>query len=157
MQGPHPHQWVPAGASSTSVGPLQGKWLAARIADLTTDLLVLFSWGSTVVSFHSQLFSINYYTQHYFIEAKVIKLFMHNSTEYEISTTCCKKILFLLWKPSKSNDEFIMLINVKKPKLVGMLTFMSRINLKLSSAGFFITLRTGLVLKSTLSGLNYPI
>ena len=32
-----------AGASSTSVGPLPGNWLAARIADLTSDLQVLLS------------------------------------------------------------------------------------------------------------------
>ena len=43
-----------AGASSTSVGPFPGNWLAARIADLTPDLQVLLSWGSTVVSFHSR-------------------------------------------------------------------------------------------------------
>ena len=30
-----------AGASSTSVGPFQGNWLAALIPDLTPDLLVL--------------------------------------------------------------------------------------------------------------------
>ena len=32
-----------AGASSTSVGPFPGNWLAARIADLTPDLQVLLS------------------------------------------------------------------------------------------------------------------
>ena len=32
-----------AGASSTSVGPLSGNWLAACIADLTPDLQVLLS------------------------------------------------------------------------------------------------------------------
>ena len=37
------------GASSTSVGPLSGNWLAACIADLT----LLLYWGSPVVSFHS--------------------------------------------------------------------------------------------------------
>ena len=31
------------GASSTSVGPFPGNWLAARIADLTPDLQVLLS------------------------------------------------------------------------------------------------------------------
>ena len=51
-----------AGASSTSVGPLPGNWLAARIADLTPDLHVLLSWGSTVVSFHSQqTFSVSFF------------------------------------------------------------------------------------------------
>ena len=32
-----------AGASSTSVGPFPGNWLAARKADLTPDLQVLLS------------------------------------------------------------------------------------------------------------------
>ena len=32
-----------AGASSTSVGPFPGNWLAAHIADLTPDLQVLLS------------------------------------------------------------------------------------------------------------------
>ena len=51
-----------AGASSTSVGPFPGNWLAARIADLTPDLQVLLSWGSTVVSFHSrQSFSVSFF------------------------------------------------------------------------------------------------
>ena len=36
------------------MGPFPGNWLAARIADLTPDLQVLLSWGSTVVSFHSR-------------------------------------------------------------------------------------------------------
>ena len=51
-----------AGASSASVGPFPGNWLAARIADLTPDLQVLLSWGSTVVSFHSrQSFSVSFF------------------------------------------------------------------------------------------------
>ena len=51
-----------ARASSTSVGPLPGNWLAACIADLTPDLQVLLSWGSTVVSFHSwQSFSVSFF------------------------------------------------------------------------------------------------
>ena len=33
------YQHAGAGASSTSVGPLQGNWLVAHIADLTPDLL----------------------------------------------------------------------------------------------------------------------
>ena len=49
-----------AGASSTSVGPFPGNWLAARIADLTPDLQMLLSCGSTVVSFHSWLMLIIY-------------------------------------------------------------------------------------------------
>ena len=50
------------GASSTSVGPFPGNWLAALIADLTPDLLVLLSWGSTVVSFHSrQSLSVSFF------------------------------------------------------------------------------------------------
>ena len=49
-------------ASSTSVGPFPGNWLAACIADLTPDLQVLLSWGSTVVSFHSpQSFSVSFF------------------------------------------------------------------------------------------------
>ena len=51
-----------AGTSSTSVSPLPGNWLAARIADLTPDLQVLLSWGSTVASFYwGQSFSINFF------------------------------------------------------------------------------------------------
>ena len=42
--------------------------------------------------------------------------FMLNSTEHQIST-------------AHKNVVFIMLINVKMPTIVGILTFMSRINL----------------------------
>ena len=43
-------------------GPLRGNWLAASIADLIPDLQVLLSWGSTVVSFHSQQsFSVSFF------------------------------------------------------------------------------------------------
>ena len=41
------------GAISTTVGPLPGNWLAARMADLTPDLQVSLSWGSIAESFHS--------------------------------------------------------------------------------------------------------
>ena len=64
--------------------------------------------------------------------------FMHHSTEHEISTAHknykklkhrqMKKILAL----SLSDVVFIMLINVKMPTIVGILTFMSRINFVLS-------------------------
>ena len=37
--------------NKTSVSPFPVNWLAARLADLTPDLQVLLSWGSTVVSF----------------------------------------------------------------------------------------------------------
>ena len=60
---------------------------------------------------------------------------MLNSTEHEISTAHKNKI-------SKSKEVscfkslgdvvFIMLINVKMPTIVGILTFMSRINIVLS-------------------------
>ena len=44
------------------MGPFPGNWLDAHIADLTPDLLVLLSWGSTVVSFHSrQSFSVSFF------------------------------------------------------------------------------------------------
>ena len=44
------------------MGPFPGNWLAARIADLTPDLQVLLSCGSTVVSFHSrQSFSVSFF------------------------------------------------------------------------------------------------
>ena len=50
------------GASSTLVAPLPGTWLVAHIADLTPDLQVLLSWGSSVLSFHSrQSFSVNFF------------------------------------------------------------------------------------------------
>ena len=38
---------------STAVGPLPGSWLAARMADLTSDLQVCLSWGSIAESCHS--------------------------------------------------------------------------------------------------------
>ena len=44
------------GATSTSVGPLPGRWLAACMADLTPDLQVCLSWGSIAKSFHSLQF-----------------------------------------------------------------------------------------------------
>ena len=37
-----------AGASSISVGPFPGNWLAAHIADLTPDLQVLLSPGASL-------------------------------------------------------------------------------------------------------------
>ena len=41
--------------------PLPGNWLAAHLADLTPDLQVLLSCGSTVMSFHArQSFSISF-------------------------------------------------------------------------------------------------
>ena len=44
------------------MGPLPNNWLAACIADLTPDLQVLLSWGSTVVSFHlQQSFSVSFF------------------------------------------------------------------------------------------------
>ena len=62
--------------------------------------------------------------------------FMLNSTEHEISTAHknykkkrqIKKLLAL----SLSDVVFIMLINGKMPTIVGILTFMSRINFVLS-------------------------
>ena len=51
-----------AGASSTSVCPLPGNWLADSIVYVTPDLQVPLSWGSTVLSFHSwQSFSISFF------------------------------------------------------------------------------------------------
>ena len=44
------------GATSTSVDPLPGRWLAACMADLTPDLKVCLSWGSLAKSFHSLQF-----------------------------------------------------------------------------------------------------
>ena len=58
---------------------------------------------------------------------------MLNSTEHEISTAQTKiptnRMLLAL---SLSDVAFIMLINVKMPTIVGILTFMSRINFVLS-------------------------
>ena len=62
---------------------------------------------------------------------KVIKLFMLNSTEHEISTAHLKIIyqqMKLFIALSLSGVVFIMLINVKMPTIVGILTFMSMIN-----------------------------
>ena len=60
---------------------------------------------------------------------KVIKLFLLNSTEHEkLKYRQIKKILAL----GLSFVVFIMQINVKMPTIVGILTFMSRINFVLS-------------------------
>ena len=34
------------------MGPIRGSWLAARMADLTSDLQVILSWGSIAEGFH---------------------------------------------------------------------------------------------------------
>ena len=45
--------------------PSPSNWLAACIADLTPDLQVFLSWGSTVMRFHSWLsFSLNFFLAH---------------------------------------------------------------------------------------------
>ena len=67
---------------------------------------------------------------------KVINFFsMLNSTEHDISTAH-KKTKILTKKKylalSLSDLVFIMLKNVKMPTMVGILTFMSRINFMLS-------------------------
>ena len=61
--------------------------------------------------------------------------FMLNSTEHEISTAHKSKMLkkvdfFIAF--NLSDMLFILLINVKMPTIVGILTFMSRINFMLS-------------------------
>ena len=68
-------------------------------------------------------------------------VFMHNSTERGISTA--HKIKLEEVSLSLSDVVFIMLINFKMPKIVGILTFMSKINFVLSWAEHkksFITL-----------------
>ena len=61
-------------------------------------------------------------------------MFMLNSTEHEISTAykigVLKMKTFLAFR--FLDFVFIMLINVKMPTIVGILTFMSMINLMLS-------------------------
>ena len=58
---------------------------------------------------------------------------MLNSTEHEISSAHKNKLMkskiFLVLK--SSDAVFILLINVKMPIIVGILTFMSRINFML--------------------------
>ena len=58
--------------------------------------------------------------------------FMLNSTEHEISTTHKKTLQYRQMKKflalSLLDVVFIMLIDVKMPTIVGILTFMSRIN-----------------------------
>ena len=56
--------------------------------------------------------------------------YMLNSTEHEFSTANKTKIPTN--KVSHSDVVFIMLTNVKMPTIVGILTFMSRINFVLS-------------------------
>ena len=66
---------------------------------------------------------------------------MLNSTEHEISTAH-KKLKYQQMKKflalSPSDVVFIMLINVKMPTIVGILTFMSRINFMLSWVDLFV-------------------
>ena len=57
-QGHHHHhrifdQRAGTGATATSVGPLPGSWLAARLSDLSPDLQVCLSWRLIAESFHS--------------------------------------------------------------------------------------------------------
>ena len=54
---------------------------------------------------------------------------MFNLTEHEISTAHKIKKTLLAYKPS--NFVLIMLINVKMPTIVGILTFMSMVNFML--------------------------
>ena len=65
---------------------------------------------------------------------EVEKKFMLNSTEHEISTAHKTKMLKNKYFSCFSNSDvvFIMLINVKMPTIVGILTFMSTINFMLS-------------------------
>ena len=61
--------------------------------------------------------------------------FMLNSSEHEISTADQKlkyRQMKMFLALSLSDVVFIMLINVKMPTIVGILTFMSRINFVLS-------------------------
>ena len=58
---------------------------------------------------------------------------MLNSTEHENSTAHKTKILTNL---NLSDVVFILLINVKMPTIVDILTFMSRINIVLSSVEY---------------------
>ena len=62
--------------------------------------------------------------------------FMLNSTEHEISTANKKKLKYRQMKTflalSFSDVVFILLIDVKMPTIVGILTCMSRINFVLS-------------------------
>ena len=65
----------------------------------------------------------------------ITPFFMLNLTEYEISTPYKTKILKNnVFLASELSDVFIMLINVKMPTIVGILTFMSMINFVPSSA-----------------------
>ena len=65
---------------------------------------------------------------------EVINFFVLNSTEHEISTAhklkCLQINKFLAL--SLSDVVFILLMSVKMPMIVGILTFMSRINFVLS-------------------------
>ena len=63
---------------------------------------------------------------------EVIKLFMLNSTEHEISTAYKNENTDKYLALSLSDVVFILPINVKMPTVVGNLTFMSRINFVLS-------------------------
>ena len=97
-------------ASSTSVGPLPGNWLAAPIADLTTDLQVLLSWGSIkkiklVVKWHQVCQAvicqpISHWSSPLYILASVLEC----SIESEKDTYLRKKKLECFMSPSIVNS-----------------------------------------------------
>ena len=60
----------------------------------------------------------------------VIKVFVLSIFEWPLKTCSTGKIFFLALK--LSNVALILLINVKMPKIIGILTFMSRIGFMLS-------------------------
>ena len=67
------------------------------------------------------------------LNLRFYNFFMLNSTDHEISMHIQAKILKKIFPALKHTDvEFILLISVKMPTIVGIFTFMSRINFMLS-------------------------
>ena len=90
------NQIFDAGAPSTLVGPLPGNWLAARIADLTPDLQVLLSWGSTVASFHSLQYSLSVSSMSAWVSLTPVYITCcYNSTNFGLCSKISNKILIL--------------------------------------------------------------
>ena len=85
-----------AGAPPTSVGPLPGNWLAAGIADLTLDLQVLLSWGSTVASFHSLQYSLSVSSMSAWVSLTPVYITCcYNSTNFGLCSKISNKLLLL--------------------------------------------------------------
>ena len=89
----------------------------------------------TVIEFYVVAFHLKYFQGNNMIRPQGYKtFFVFSSAKHEISTAHKTKMLkTLIFFAFKLSDlVFIMLLNFKMPTIVGILTFMSRINFVLS-------------------------